>query len=71
MEREFLIIGYRADANDVAMLNSKVKASGLTRSEFLRRLVAQAEVTPVQIWTKNNRRAASDLDGQSSAAIAV
>ena len=55
MDREYLVIGYRADQNDVAMLDTKVKASGLTRSEFLRRLVAQAEVTPVQIRVKNNR----------------
>lgn len=59
MERNCLIIGYRADASELAMLDSKVKASGLTRSEFLRRLVAQAEVEPVKIRVKNNRRDAT------------
>lgn len=66
MEREYLIIGYRADAQDMAMLDSKVKASGLSRSEFLRRLVAQAEVEPVRIRTKNNRNALV-LTGQGEA----
>lgn len=69
MEREYLVIGYRADQNDVAMLDSKVKASGLSRSEFLRRLVAQAEVEPVQIRFKNNRQAAQTSTGTGSMAI--
>lgn len=71
MDRQYLIIGYRADANDVAMLDTKVKASGLTRSEFLRRLVAQAEVEPVKIRVKNNRHNATILTGQSVTAIAA
>lgn len=66
MEREYLVIGYRADAQDMAMLDSKVKASGLSRSEFLRRLVAQAEVEPVKIRVKNNRNALV-LSGQGEA----
>jgi len=61
MEREFLVIGYRADANDIAMLDSKVKMSGLSRSEFLRRLVAAAEVEPPRIRAKNNRKDALPL----------
>ena len=48
------IIGYRANASELAMLDSKVKASGLTRSEFLRRLVEIAEVEPVKIKAKLN-----------------
>lgn len=71
MEREFLIIGYRADANDIAMLDSKVKMSGLTRSEFLRRLVASAEVEPVKIRVKNNGRDAKALSGQSITTVAA
>ena len=69
MDREYLVIGYRADQNDVAMLDTKVKASGLTRSEFLRRLVAQAEVTPVQIRVKNNRIDAKVSQGLSVNAV--
>lgn len=71
MEREFLIIGYRADANDIAMLDSKVKMSGLSRSEFLRRLVASAEVEPPRIRVKNNRHDAKALAGQSVTAVAA
>lgn len=69
MEREFLVIGYRADANDVAMLNSKVEMSGLCRSEFLRRLVAAAEVDPPRIRAKNNRRDAKFSQDQSITAV--
>ena len=50
MDREFLVIGWRATSEEAAELEQKVKASGMTRSEFLRRLVAAAEVvTPAQV----------------------
>lgn len=49
-DREFLVIGWRATSKEAAELEQKVKASGMTRSEFLRRPVAAAEVvTPAQV----------------------
>lgn len=69
MDREFLVIGWRATSKEAAELEQKVKASGLTRSEFLRRLVAAAEVQPAQI--RINRHDAQNLTGSSITAVAA
>lgn len=59
MNREFLIIGYKASAEEVSELNQKVAASGLNRSEFLRRLVAAADVEPPKIRVNKNSNAST------------
>ena len=48
-QRRHTIIGYKASDDELALLNEKVRASGLTRSDFLRKLVESATVEPVKI----------------------
>lgn len=55
MARDYVVIGYRANAAELALIDSKAKASGLGRSEFLRRLVELAEVEPVKIRLRQRR----------------
>lgn len=51
------MVGYRADKKELDILDAKAKTSGLSRSEFLRRLVMLAEVIPVKIDAKIQQEA--------------
>lgn len=72
IQRKNTIIGYKASDQEVALLEHKVRISGLTRSEFLRRLVEQVEVEPVKIgFGMKNRHDAKVSQAESVTAVAA
>ena len=68
---EFTTVGYRATYDEAALADRKAKVAGLSRSEFLRRLVELAEVEPPKIGFvgNGNSRNAQNLVGSGVTAV--
>lgn len=48
-KKRITTVGYTASEDEVLLVSTKAKRAGLSRSEFLRRLVEIAEIVPPQI----------------------